>query len=98
VTGRLRIVAEPTRVKILWRLESARDGATVQEIADAVGGGYQNVSRHLGVLFGAGIVSRDRDGNTVRYMLRDWTALWVIERMTDSVGAQLEEDSEEFAA
>lgn len=98
VTERLRIVAEPTRVKILWQLETASEGATVQEVADAIGCVHQNVSKHLGVLWNAGLVSRDRDGNTVLYKLRDWAMLGVIERVTASVDAQLEEDHDQFAA
>lgn len=93
VTDRMRVVAEPTRVRILWHLESD-GGSTVQEICDGIGRSHQNVSKHLGVLYGAGLVSRSRERNSVRYELVDWTALWVIEKMTASLTAQLQEQHE----
>lgn len=96
VTERLRIVAEPTRVRILRELD--RDGgATVQEVCDAIGVAHQNVSKHLMVLYGAGLLSRMREGRSTRYVLRDWTMLWVVDKVAESVAAQLEEDHDEFA-
>jgi DNA-binding transcriptional ArsR family regulator len=96
VTERLRIIAEPTRVRILWHLE-AHGGATVQQVCDGLGAAHQNVSKHLRVLYGAGLVSRSRQGNGVRYELSDWSALWIIEKMSASVGAHLEERQERFS-
>lgn len=96
VTERLRIVAEPTRVRILRELDRD-DGATVQEVCDAIGVAHQNVSKHLMVLYNAGLVSRMREGRSTRYCLRDWTMLWVVDKVAESVAAQLEEDYDEFA-
>lgn len=97
VTTRLRIVAEPGRVRILWHLEE-HGSSTVSEICDALGRTLQNVSKHLTILHGAGLVSRSREGNSMRYELVDWAALWVVEKMTASVAAQLEEQHEQFSS
>lgn len=96
VTDRMRIVADPMRVRIMWLLEET-GRATVQELCDRVPCGYQSVSKHLRVLYGAGLVSRARAGNSVRYELADFAALLVVDKMIASVGAQLEEEHERFA-
>ena len=69
IAGRFRVLAEPMRIKLLDRL---RDGdATVLELQQAVGASQQNVSKHLGVLLNAGIVSRTKLGTSSVYSIAD---------------------------
>jgi len=69
IARRFRILGEPTRIKLL---DQMRDGpATVGELTEATGASQQNVSKHLGVLREAGMVSRSRDGNFARYEIAD---------------------------
>lgn len=69
IAQRFRVLGEPMRIRILDLL---RDGETsVQELTDALGTTQQNVSKHLGVLHAAGIVSRQRDGNRAIYSISD---------------------------
>jgi DNA-binding transcriptional ArsR family regulator len=69
IAGRFRVLAEPMRIKLLDRL---RDGdATVLELQQAVGASQQNVSKHLGVLLTAGIVSRAKQGTSSLYSIAD---------------------------
>ena len=69
IAGRFRVLAEPMRIKLLDRL---RDGdATVLELQQAVGASQQNVSKHLGVLLTAGIVSRTKHGTSSLYSIAD---------------------------
>lgn len=69
IAQRFRVIGEPMRIRLLDRL---RDGdATVNELTAAVGASQQNVSRHLGVLHQAGIVSRTKEGTAVRYAIAD---------------------------
>jgi DNA-binding transcriptional ArsR family regulator len=69
IAGRFRVLAEPMRIKLLDRL---RDGdATVLELQQAVGASQQNVSKHLGVLLNAGIVSRSKQGTSSLYSISD---------------------------
>jgi DNA-binding transcriptional ArsR family regulator len=64
-----RVLGEPMRIRLLDRL---RDGeANVQELTDALGSTQQNVSKHMGVLHAAGVVSRRRDGTRVLYSIAD---------------------------
>ena len=69
VARRFRVIGEPMRIRLLDRL---RDGeAGVQDLIDALGTTQQNVSKHLGVLHVAGVVSRRRQGNRVLYTVAD---------------------------
>jgi len=57
------------RVRLLDRL---RDGqATVGELQQALGASQQNVSKHLGMLHQAGLVSREKRGTSVHYAIAD---------------------------
>jgi DNA-binding transcriptional ArsR family regulator len=69
IAQRFRILSEPMRIKLLDRL---RDGeASVQELQEALGASQQNVSKHLGLLLQAGMVSRTKRGNHSLYAIVD---------------------------
>lgn len=65
--------------------------ATVQELTDRLMTTHQNVSKHLGVLYQAGMVSRRKEGTSVRYALVDWTGWWLVEQIGASVAAQADD-------
>lgn len=69
IAQRFRVIGEPMRIKLL---DAMRDGEmTVTELVEHLGATEQNVSKHLGVLHQAGIVSRRKDGNFVKYSVGD---------------------------
>src|SRR6187455_2524527 len=63
------LLAEPTRLAILHTI--CNDERTVSAIVEATGATQTNVSRHLGLLHAAGVVSRRRDGSSVHYRVAD---------------------------
>ena len=74
VAQRFRVLGEPMRIRLL---DSLRQGsATVSELQETTGASQQNVSKHLGILLGVGFVTREREGNFVRYSISD---PWVFE-------------------
>ena len=79
-------------MRILTRLE--RGEATVQELTDELPSTHQNVSKHLAVLLGVGIVSRRREGSWVRYALADYTALRLVEQAAAAVTGHIDELTE----
>jgi DNA-binding transcriptional ArsR family regulator len=89
IAERLRVIAEPNRIRILGLLNEG--DATVQEITDRLMTTHQNVSKHLGVLYQAGMVSRRKEGVSVRYALVDWTGWWLVEQMASCVADRLSE-------
>lgn len=87
VAQRFRVLGEPMRIKLLDRL---RDGAaTVSELQDALGASQQNVSKHLGILHAAGMVSRAKDGNHARYAISDPSVFDLCEQVCGGVRRQL---------
>jgi DNA-binding transcriptional ArsR family regulator len=89
IAARLRAIGDPTRLRLL---DALRDGErSVQELTDLLGAGQQNVSKHLGVLHGAGIVSRRKVGTSVRYAVADPAVYELCEQVCGSLQAQLAE-------
>ncbi|HEY0280962.1 MAG TPA: metalloregulator ArsR/SmtB family transcription factor [Solirubrobacterales bacterium] len=79
----LRLVAEPTRIRLLAALNCGE--ASVQELAEAIGAPHQRTSKHLAVLRTAGMVTRRRQGPEARYSLVDWTGWWVVEQVAGAL-------------
>ena len=69
VARRARALSDPTRVKILEVL--GRSEQPVGQIATAIASQPSTVSKHLQVLFLAGLVQRRRAASTVIYSLAD---------------------------
>jgi DNA-binding transcriptional ArsR family regulator len=89
IARRFRVIGEPMRIKLLDRL---RDGAaTVNELTEALRASQQNVSKHLGVLHQAGIVSRTKDGTSVRYAIADDSVFALCEQVCGGLRQQLAE-------
>jgi len=63
------LLAEPTRLAILHAI--CQDELAVGDIVRSTGATQSNVSRHLSLLHAAGVVSRRRDGASIRYRVAD---------------------------
>jgi DNA-binding transcriptional ArsR family regulator len=85
VAAWLRVIAEPTRIRLMECLNGG--GGSAQALAAQLGMSRQNVSQHLEVLRQARIVSRCRAGNRVRYELADFSGWWVVEQVTATIAA-----------
>jgi DNA-binding transcriptional ArsR family regulator len=89
VAERFRVLGEPMRIRLLDRL---REGdATVSELQEALGASQQNVSKHLGILHSARMVSRTKDGNHARYSISDPSVFELCEQVCGGVRRQLTE-------
>jgi len=87
VAQRFRVLGEPMRIKLLDRL---REGdATVGELQEALGASQQNVSKHLGILHAAGMVSRTKQGNHARYSISDPSVFALCDQVCGGVRRQL---------
>lgn len=87
VARRFRLLGEPTRIKLLDRMRDG--GATVSELTEATGASQQNVSKHLGTLHDAGLVSRTREGNHARYAIADQVLFDLCEVVYDGLRRQV---------
>lgn len=88
VAQRFRVLGEPMRIKLLDRL---RDGdANVGELQEALGASQQNISKHLGILHAAGMVTRTKQGNHARYSISDPSVFDLCDQVCGGVRRQLE--------
>jgi len=77
IAHRFRIIGEPLRIKLLDRLRGGE--ASVGELTQALAANQQNISRHLAVLHGAGIVTRRKRGTKTLYSIADPTVFALCE-------------------
>lgn len=67
MTDAFRALADPTRRAILDQLRAG--SRTSGEIAEQFGSSWPTISRHLGVLRDAGLISAEKEGQFMRYEL-----------------------------
>ena len=88
IAQRFRVLGDPIRIRLL---DCLRDGpATVAQLTQAVSGTQQNVSKHLGILYREGLVSRAKDGNFVRYSITDESVYALCETVCGGLERHLE--------
>lgn len=63
------LLADPTRLRILSCL--CADERPVHEVVEKIGLTQANISRHLNILYRAGVVDRRREGSSVLYRVVD---------------------------
>ena len=89
IAERFRILSEPMRIRLLDAVREAP--ATVRELQRASGASQQNVSKHLGVLLRAGIVSRRKEGNFAVYAIADEGVFELCEHVCGGLRQQLDQ-------
>ena len=83
VAARFRAMSNPIRLKILHALENGE--LSVSEILEEIGGSQANVSKHLAVLRGVGLVASRREGPSVYYRISDSAVFTICEAVCDSL-------------
>ncbi|MCC6581765.1 MAG: winged helix-turn-helix transcriptional regulator [Phycisphaeraceae bacterium] len=90
-----RALAEPTRLRILRLLH---DGPmAVGQLVDAMEARQANVSKQLGVLHGAGLVDRRREGMTVLYQISEPMIFELCALVCRKIHRDAERDASDFA-
>lgn len=92
IAARLRVIGDPNRIRILDQL---REGElSVTEITERLEMSQQNASKHLGVLLGAGIVARRKDGTASLYSVADEGVFALCEQVCGGIQDRLSDLSE----
>ncbi len=66
----LKVVADPTRLRLLSLIQAQPDGETCQcNLTEPLGLGQPTVSHHLKVLRDAGLIEREQRGNWAYYRI-----------------------------
>jgi DNA-binding transcriptional ArsR family regulator len=87
IARRFRALGDPLRVRILDLLRDQE--LSVTTLAERLGAGQQNVSKHLAVLAESGMVARRKDGTHVYYRIADEGVFALCEQVCGSLQAQL---------
>ena len=77
------------RIKLLDRLRQRE--ATVGQLQEALGATQQNVSKHLGILYSAGMVSRRKRGTSVVYAIADPGVFELCDQVCGGVRQQVQD-------
>jgi DNA-binding transcriptional ArsR family regulator len=88
IADRFRVLAEPTRIKLLDWLRAGE--MTVLELTTVVGTTQQNVSKHLNLLQHAGIVARRKERNFSYYRISDRTVYALCEAVCGSLESHVD--------
>lgn len=87
IAHRFKVLAEPMRLKILHALWDGE--RTVGDLVIATNALQANISKHLGVLQQAGLVSRRKEGVSVYYRICDETVFELCEVVCASLHDRL---------
>jgi len=87
IARRFRALGDPLRVRILDLLRDRE--LSVTTLAEQLGAGQQNVSKHLAVLVDAGMVARRKDGTHAYYRIADEAVFALCEQVCGSLQTQL---------
>jgi DNA-binding transcriptional ArsR family regulator len=91
VSGYFSLLAEPTRLKIL---NAICDGErSVTDIVERVGSTQTNVSRHLNLMYGKGVLRRRREGQMSFYSIADPNVVTLCRTACTHLAGQIDERS-----
>ena len=95
VAQRFRVLGEPMRLQILIRLHDGERNVT--ELVESIGAGQANISKHLGILADAHVISRRREGGNVFYFISDPQIFELCDLMCSKIRKEFSEKSKHFS-
>jgi DNA-binding transcriptional ArsR family regulator len=96
VARRFRTLGEPFRLRLLQELETGEKA--VGELVAGLDGNQPNVSKHLQILYDAGLVGRRRVGTSMVYSISDPMVFRLCELVCRSTAEKSKRDLEELKA
>ncbi len=89
-------LSECSRLQLLQEL--MQGPRTVSELVEATGMKQGNVSKQLGILYSARLVERTREGNFIRYSIRDELVIQLCDAVCHSLRRQALAEADRFAS
>jgi DNA-binding transcriptional ArsR family regulator len=84
------LLSEPTRLRIMHSI--CQQEKSVNQIVEELGASQTNVSRHLGLMYQAGVLARRKDGNQVLYHVTDTAFTEICRTVCVRVASELDGD------
>jgi DNA-binding transcriptional ArsR family regulator len=88
------LLSEPMRLRLLHLLRDRE--LCVQELVEATQTSQANVSKHLKVMWQAGILSRRSEGTCAYYRVEDEMIFDLCNRVCDRLASRLEQQASQF--
>lgn len=88
VSGYFAVLSEPTRLKIIRVLCDGEK--SVNDIVEGVESTQSNVSRHLNLMYRAGVLSRRKEGTLVLYQVKEPTVVELCRTVCVHVAAKMD--------
>jgi DNA-binding transcriptional ArsR family regulator len=95
IAQRFRVLGEPMRIRLLDALRDQE--RAVGDLAERLDASQQNVSKHLGVLHQAGLVSRTKRGAFVVYAIADGGVFELCDQVCGGIRRQVHDLDELLA-
>ena len=91
IASRFRVLGEPTRLRLLQHVQGGE--RSVNDLATLLGATQPNVSKHLKLLFDAGLVARRQAGTSVLYRIADPTVFQLCELVCEGMRDHIEDEA-----
>lgn len=88
VSGYFAVLSEPTRLKIIHALCNGEK--SVNDIVEEVDSTQSNISRHLNLMYRAGVLQRRKEGTLVLYQVKEPTVVELCRTVCVHVAAKLD--------
>jgi ArsR family transcriptional regulator len=95
VAERFKVLSEPMRLKLLY---APMEEKNVSQLVQETGGLQANVSKHLGILLDAGVLSRRKQGLNSYYRISDRSVFELCDLACGSIYERLAAELEDFSA
>lgn len=89
VSGYFSVLSEPTRLKIIRALCDGEK--SVNDIVEHVKSTQSNVSRHLNLMYRAGVLQRRKEGTLVMYQVKEPTVVELCRTVSVHVAAKMDQ-------
>lgn len=89
VASYFSVLSEPTRLRIMHAVCDTEK--TVSQIVEDIGATQTNASRHLGLMFRAGVLSRRKDGNQVYYRVADPSMVEICRTVCNRIAGSMDD-------
>lgn len=84
------VISEPKRLRIMYAI--CEKEKTVSQIVEEVFSTQTNVSRHLGLMYRAGVLVRRKKGNLVYYRVADVSMIRICRTVCNRIAGSLDEN------
>lgn len=96
IAERFKMFSEPMRLRLLYAMMDGE--TTVSDLVAETGGLQANISKHLGMLLDAGVVTRRKQGLNAYYSIADRTTYELCDLVCNSLETRLNTSLERLSS